>query len=167
MAEATSKADMGKNLDRDTDEEPPGLIDTDEEYLTSEDEDFQPNCEEDSDETSEEEIPVEIAKAAPAQTSGIKRTGSHLDATTPKVVKRRKNYRNTSHASKLECLDVDEIKHCLETKGCSCGNDCLKKLCKHGARAVRAIEKLRLQRFQGKMSRDMQNAHHHFSRTPG
>ena len=167
MADATSKAGMATNLDNDTDEEPPGLLSSGEESQTSDDEDFVPNCEEESDVTSEEPIPVAKPKAAPALTSGHKRTASHLDAPMPKVAKRRKNKRNTSHVSKQECLDVQEIKHDLETKGCSCGEDCLKKLCKHGARAVRAIEKLRLQRFQGKKSRDMQNAHQQIFRTPG
>ena len=148
MVEAKSKVDMPTNLDSDseTEEEPPGLMAHDEMTDDSDDEDFAPNCVNGSDD--EDEIPGEHSKAAPARTSG-KRSGSHLD-TTRKVVKRRKNQRNTSHASKLECLDVQEIKHCLETKGCSCGEDCLKKLRNHGARAVRAIEKLRLQRFQGK-----------------
>ena len=163
MVEAKSKVDMPTNLDSDSDEEPLGLMSHDEMTDDSDDKDFV-NCSDDD--TSEEEISGEHSKAAPARTSG-KRSGSHLDVTR-KVVKRRKNQRNTSHASKLECLDVQEIKHCLETKGYSCGEDCLKKLCKHGAHAVRAIEKLRLQRFQpGYRSSDMQNAHHHFSHTPG
>jgi len=166
MVEAKGKVDMQTNPDSETEEEPPGLLP--EGHITddSDDEDYIDDCaNDDEDETGEEECTAKRSKAAPAPTS-CKRSGAHLDP-TPKVVKRRKNRRNTSHASKLECLDIQEIKHCLETKGCSCGEDCLKKLSKHGARAVRAIEKLRLQRFQGKYSVDMQNAHHHFSHTPG
>ena len=53
MAEAPSKADMATNLDSDTEEEPPGLIDHDEVSDISDDEDFNPNCEEESDDTSE------------------------------------------------------------------------------------------------------------------
>ena len=167
MVEEESKADMATNLlESDTEEEPPGLISHDEASDSSDDSDFSPDCENDSDETSEEELDAEHAKAAPARRTGTKRSGAPLDV-RPKVRVRRKNQRNTSHASKLECIDVQDIKHCLETKGCSCGKDCLKKLRQHGARGVRALEKLRLQRFQGKYAFDMQNAHHHFSHTPG
>ena len=146
-----SKASKDTNLGSDTEEEPPGLIDTDDEASEdSDDSDFAPNCENNNDETSEEELDAEHAKAAAARRTGTKRSGAPLDS-RPKVRVRRKNQRNTSHASKLECIDVQNIKHCLETKGCSCGQDCLKKLRKHGGRAVRALEKLRLQRFQGKI----------------
>ena len=167
MVEEKSKVDVHTNLDSETDEEPPGLISNIEEHISdSSDDEDDPDCANGSeDETSEEEFPHQPAEAAPAPTSG-KRSSAHMD-TTPKVVKRRKNRRNTSHASKLECLDVQEIKECLETKGCSCGADCLKKLKTHGVRAVRAIEKLRLQRFQGKFSGDMENVHHHFSHPRG
>ena len=150
MVEKESKAGMTTNLGSDTEEEPPGLISSDEEGEDSSDSEFAPNCEDSSDETSEEEFDAEHAKAAPERRRGTKRSGAPLDS-RPKVRVRRKNQRNTSHASKLECIDVQNIKHCLETKGCSCGQDCLKKLSKHGAKAVRALEKLRLQRFQGKI----------------
>ena len=167
MVEEKSKADMSTNLDSNNVKEPLGRMSHNEKTDLSDDDDIDPNYKKESeDETSEEETPGEYAKATAARTTGTKRSGSHLDVTR-KVAKRRKNQRNTSHASKLECIDVQEIKHCLENKGCSCGKKCLKKLCKHGARAVRSLEKLRLQRFQGNKFRDIQNAHHHFSPTPG
>ena len=166
MVEEASKAGMATNRDSETEEEPPGLVSESEASDSSDDSDFEDNGEKDSESESEEECDGTHAKAAPARKKGNKRSGSPLVA-LPKVRVKRKNQRNTSHASKLECIDVQEIKHCLQTKGCSCGKDCLKKLRQHGARAVRALEKLRLQRFQGKYAFDMQNAHHHFSHTPG
>lgn len=68
---------------------------------------------------------------------------------TPNAVKRSKKQRNTSQAFKLQCIDIQEIKACLDTKGCTCGEKCFKKLQQHQNRAVRAIENLRLQRFAG------------------
>lgn len=102
-----------------------------------------------SSETEEEDFSAGDSKAS-AQRSQSKRRSIHLDSTLTVSKKSRKS-RNTSHASKIECVDIQEIKQCLSTKKCNCGDKCLQKLKTFKARAVRAIEKIRLQRFSGNL----------------
>ena len=82
--------------------------------------------------------------------TGRKRGTQHLHGAT-NVRKRSKKGHNTSHAAKEQCVDIQEIKECLNTKDCHCDKQCLQKLKHHKSRAIRAIEKLRLQRFSGKL----------------
>lgn len=102
----------------------------------------------DSSDTEEEDLGATASHARAAPTPS-KRDNVHLKKAS-NVHKRSRLRRNTTHAAKLECVDVQEIKKCLSTQKCSCGENCFAKLQAYKNRAVLAIEKLRLQRFSGK-----------------
>ena len=116
-------------------------------------------------ETEEEDL-LTTKFTVSASTVSSKRDCSHLHCTS-KVHKRRKHHRNTSHVAKVECMDVQEIKKCLQCKRCTCGQKCMHKLSAYKQRAVAVIEKMRRQRFAGKQLATFHCAHNQVPPTPG
>ena len=138
-----------------SEEDVPGLLSDDHVTDDEDDANILQKCTKDmSGETSEEDLAANAFNAALALTSS-KRTSSYLKS-TPDLAKRSKKDHNITHASKLQCMDIQEIKECLASKGCACGEACFGRLKGFGTRAVRAIENLRLQRFAGKLAHPSQ-----------
>ena len=152
---ADAKHVEGEDTDEDTpvDESMPELVDTDYEFSDTEDEcehAAAKTCTKSGSDVTEEENAVSATATAAASTSFSKRGAEHLQH-SQNIRKRSKMNRNTCHEAKLECLDVQEIRTFLKTKVCGCEKQCLRKLNAYKERAVQAIEKLRLQRFKGKL----------------
>ena len=151
---ADAKYVGGEDTDQDTsdDESMPGLVDTDNEFSDSDDElehAAAQTCTKSGSDDTEEENAVNATATAAASTSFSKRDAEHLQH-SQNIRKRSKMNRNTCHAEKLQCLDVQEIRTFLRSQKCGCKKQCLRKLNAYKERAVQAIEKLRLQRFKGK-----------------
>ena len=129
----------------------PGLID--ESYDSSDEErtPIDPECcsQNGDSETEDEDIAVSASSSAAAYVPP-KRTGDDMDM-TPIVEQPPRKRRAVTHASKVECVDVQAIRACLNTQKCGCSKNCMQKLKSYQERAVEAIEKIRLQRFSGKI----------------
>lgn len=146
-----------EDTDQDTsdDESPPGLLDSDHEASCSDTDDevehaAAETCTKSTSDDTEEEPAVDATATAADSTSFSKRGAEHLQH-SQNIRKRSKMDRNTCHAAKLQCLDVQEIRTFLSSEICGCEEQCLRKLNAYKERAVQAIEKLRLQRFKGKL----------------
>ena len=146
-------AQCNRSNDSDTDlsdsESCPGLVD--ESYDSSDDEGtpLDPEiCRQNGGSTTEEEDITASACASAAACTPQKRTGDEIDL-GPIVQQPPRKRRAVTHASKLECVDVQAIRACLNIKKCGCSNNCMEKLKSYKERAVEAIENIRLQRFSG------------------
>ena len=139
----------GSDSDLSDNDSCPGLVD---ESFDSSDEETTPIDPEilsqngDS-ETDEEDIAASASESAAASVPP-KRTGDEMDM-TPIVEQPPRKRRAVTHASKVECVDVQAIRACLNTQKCGCSKNCMQKLKSYQERAVEAIEKIRLQRFSG------------------
>ena len=81
--------------------------------------------------------------------SSRKRTNEHFGNSTDKN-KRGKMSRNTTHASKINCCDVEVIKNWLCKKGKECcRQNCFQKLQSLGEQAITMVAELRHRRFAG------------------
>jgi len=105
------------------------------------------------DSTTEEEIDAYMTSKS-VRSKNSKRTNKHL-ATTPRMPKKAKMARNKSHASKVECCDVQEIKKCLCSHKACCRKKCLRKLKDLEDRGILALSKIRHQRFAGPLNVSM------------
>lgn len=83
-----------------------------------------------------------------AVASSRKRTNKHLGNTSRKY-KRGKMNRNYSHASKINCCDVEVIKRWLCPEKECCKNKCFEKLQKMGEDGIAMVADLRHRRFAG------------------
>lgn len=84
-----------------------------------------------------------------AGSSSHKRTNEHFGNSTDKN-KRGKMSRNTTHASKINCCDVEVIKNWLCKKGKECcRQNCFQKLQSLGEQAITMVAELRHRRFAG------------------
>lgn len=82
--------------------------------------------------------PARSHRSTKRQTSAKKCTSKNIVA------------RNTTFASKLQCLDVDAIKEFLATADCGCAQKCIRKLNQFkNEGAVDAVYALREARFSG------------------
>ena len=159
----TDQVSRDADLDPDDEVSLPNLCNyssSEESDSDSSDSEYDEKVETCNSETEEEDVSAYAsATAAAAPLSQKKRNNEHLED-TQNTPKRARTQRNKSHACKLECLDVQEIKTLLFSKKCSCEQNCFEKLKAYKERAVRAIEKIRLQRFSGKLVR---HVHSHIS----
>ena len=86
------------------------------------------------------------------RSSSRKRTNKDFGISKAKN-KRGKMNRNTTHASKINCCDVEVIKNWLCKKGKECcGQNCLHKLKSLGEEAITMVAELRHRRFAGPFS---------------
>ena len=135
--------------DSDLSDNDPGLLD---ESYDSNNEERTPidpeTCRQNDDSETEDEDIAASASASAAAAVPHKRTGDEMDM-TPIVQQPPRKRRAVTHASKVECVDVQAIRACLNTQKCGCPNNCMQKLKTYQERAVEAIEKIRLQRFSG------------------
>lgn len=62
---------------------------------------------------------------------------------------KHKKARNTTHASKVQCLDHTEIRDFVRRPPCCCKKKCLQKLKIFADRAEKAVNQIRVSRFNG------------------
>lgn len=151
MGNAQCNGSPGSDSDISDNDSCPGLCD---ESYDSSDEETAPldpeNCSQTGgSETEDEDIAVSASASAAAYVPP-KRTGDEMDM-TPIVEQPPRKRRAVTHASKVECVDVQAIRTCLNTQKCGCSKNCMQKLKNYQERSVEAIEKIRLQRFSGKI----------------
>lgn len=126
----------------------PGLIEESDDSDDEEPELPPQNCNtNDGSETEDEDIGAS-ASASAGSAVQTKRTSDQLDI-SPNVDAPARKRRAMTHASKVECVDLQEIKACLNTQKCGCSKECMQKFKDYKERAVEAVEQLRLQRFAG------------------
>ena len=98
---------------------------------------------------TEEELDAYVAKGKPNKAPNRKRKNCKTKRKTRKS-KRAKKGRNTTHASKVRCCDVEEVKKWICTNNFKCcAKKCLSKLKEHQDDAVNAVAELRHRRFAG------------------
>lgn len=86
------------------------------------------------------------SKHAGAKAGNKKRKQSELGDTGGR---KSKKARNTTYASKIECLDGAEIREFVRNPPPCCQKKCLSKLAIFADRAVKAVNDIRVARFKG------------------
>ena len=99
----------------------------------------------DSETPDEDELISSVISSAEPPTKRRKK-----DTCGVRVTRRLTMQRNTSHASKIECCDSEEIKNFLRSDIKCCEKQCFVRMRTHKTDALVALAELRHRRFAGK-----------------
>ena len=94
-------------------------------------------------------VPLPASKNTGAQVTGKKRKQDNAGI---KCTKKSKQGRNTTRASKIQCLDIAEIREFVICPPPCCNNKCLQKLKIFKDRAVKVVNDIRVARFHGSLT---------------